>query len=219
MREPLIISNPHQPSSFGKRTGALASTLDLVPTLLDWFNLTYPSYHMTKKKKVVLTGQSLLPLTENKESKERVVFGSQSLHEISMYYPMRMARTHRFKLIRNLNYRSPFPIDQDFYVSPTFQDLLNRSQSHTPTGWYKSIHDYYYRSQYELFDVINDPRETNNLAQNKTFDKVLQKLKFALHNWMNATSDPWLCSPDFILENTPTTALYPTCYPLYNDLD
>jgi hypothetical protein len=24
-------------------------------------------------------------------------------------------------LIHNLNYRSPFPIDQDFYVSPTFQ--------------------------------------------------------------------------------------------------
>uniref|UniRef100_A0A914WRB8 N-sulfoglucosamine sulfohydrolase n=1 Tax=Plectus sambesii TaxID=2011161 RepID=A0A914WRB8_9BILA len=207
MREPLIISNPREPSSFGKRTGALASTLDLVPTLLDWFNVTYPSYHLAKKRKVVLTGQSLLPLTESKPPKERVLFGSQTLHEISMYYPMRMARTHRFKLIRNLNHRSPFPIDQDFYLSPTFQDLLNRSQSHAATGWYKNIHDYYYRPQYELFDVISDPKETKNLAEDKGYAKVFQKLKFQLHNWMNATSDLWLCAPDFILEYTPTTAI------------
>lgn len=66
--------------------------------------------------------RSLLPLTLNVSSAQpRTIFASQSLHEITMYYPMRVARTHRYKLIRNLNYRSPFPIDQDFYVSPTFQ--------------------------------------------------------------------------------------------------
>lgn len=38
-----------------------------------------------------------------------------------MYYPMRAIRTKRYKLIHNINYKMPFPIDQDFYVSPTFQ--------------------------------------------------------------------------------------------------
>ncbi len=68
--------------------------------------------------------RSLLPLTMSNQSvnfESRTIFASQSLHEIAMYYPMRVARSHRYKLIHNLNYRSPFPIDQDFYVSPTFQ--------------------------------------------------------------------------------------------------
>jgi hypothetical protein len=38
-----------------------------------------------------------------------------------MYYPMRAIRTKKFKLIHNINYKMPFPIDQDFYLSSTFQ--------------------------------------------------------------------------------------------------
>jgi len=49
------------------------------------------------------------------------IFASQTHHEVTMYYPMRAIRTKRYKLIHNINYRMPFPIDQDFYVSPTFQ--------------------------------------------------------------------------------------------------
>ncbi len=49
------------------------------------------------------------------------VFGSHNLHEVTMYYPMRFVRTERHKLIHNLNFRSSFPIDQDFYISNSFQ--------------------------------------------------------------------------------------------------
>lgn len=52
---------------------------------------------------------------------DRFVFGSHSFHEVTMAYPMRYVRSKRFKLIHNLNFWSPFPIDQDFYISPTFQ--------------------------------------------------------------------------------------------------
>ena len=112
MREPMIISNPLERRSFGQRTTSLASTLDVMPTLLEWFNITYPSYHLFNrpKMKVKLTGKSLLPLTESFDKtkienvepsgKTRLLFGSQSLHEITMDYPMRMVRSDRFKLIR-----------------------------------------------------------------------------------------------------------------------
>lgn len=53
------------------------------------------------------------------------MFASQTHHEITMYYPMRAVRTRRYKLIHNLNYGMPFPIDQDLYVSPTFQVSLS----------------------------------------------------------------------------------------------
>ena len=41
-----------------------------------------------------------------------------------MPYPMRYVRSRRYKLIHNLNFWAPFPIDQDFYLSPTFQVCL-----------------------------------------------------------------------------------------------
>ena len=55
---------------------------------------------------------------------DAAVFASQTHHEITMYYPMRAVRTKRWKLIHNLNFKMPFPIDQDFYISPTFQVIL-----------------------------------------------------------------------------------------------
>ncbi len=57
-------------------------------------------------------------------SEDRSVFGSHSFHEVTMAYPMRFVRTKRFKLIHNINYQIPFPIDQDFYISPTFQVII-----------------------------------------------------------------------------------------------
>ena len=55
------------------------------------------------------------------QSLQDVLFGSHNMHEVTMHYPMRYARSQRYKLIHNLNYRAMFPIDQDFYISPSFQ--------------------------------------------------------------------------------------------------
>ncbi len=40
-----------------------------------------------------------------------------NLHEITMYYPMRVQRN---KLIENLDYKMPYPIAIDIYSSSTF---------------------------------------------------------------------------------------------------
>ena len=104
-----------------------ASLLDVVPTVLDWFDLTYPDYHILKPDRPTrLLGRSLLPLLKNKDDGQQIrnasFYGSHITHEVTMNYPMRaiVDSQGRFKLIHNLNYRSPFPIDQDFYMSPTF---------------------------------------------------------------------------------------------------
>lgn len=69
-----------------------------------------------------------------------------------MYYPIRSIHQGVYHLLHNLHYRMPFPIDQDLYVSPTFQDLLNRTRLREPTHWFKSLEQYYYRERWELFD-------------------------------------------------------------------
>lgn len=129
MREPMFISSPLNKKRRNQVTYAMTSLLDIVPTMLEWYNVSMndandiDSNSINSKNHPVLTGKSLLPLLESEppENPDAAVYASQSYHEITMNYPMRAIRTKRYKLIHNINYRAPFPIDQDFYVSPTFQ--------------------------------------------------------------------------------------------------
>ncbi|CAN2391568.1 N-sulfoglucosamine sulfohydrolase, partial [Pristimantis euphronides] len=138
--EPLLISSPGQPRCCGEVSQSFASLLDITPTVLDWFSVPYPDYKIFGKN-VKLTGKSLLPALEA-EQLWTTVFGSQSHHEVTMYYPMRSVQHMQYLLIHNLNFKMPFPIDQDFYVSPTFQDLMNRTISGQSTNWFKTLHSY-----------------------------------------------------------------------------
>ena len=190
-----------------------ASFADLTPTVLDWFSIPYPRYAIFGSKTVQLTGRSLLPALEA-EPPWTTVFGSQSLHEVTMAYPMRSVQRGGFRLVHNLHFKMPFPIDQDVYVSPTFQDLLNRTVAGQPTGWYKDLHRYYYRERWELYDRSRDPRETQNLAADPRYAQVLELLRSQLAKWQWETNDPWVCAPDGVLEEK----LSPQCRPLHNGL-
>ena len=159
---------------------------------MDWFSIPYPSYAIFGTKTVQLTGRSLLPVLEA-EALWTTVFGSQSYHEVTMAYPMRSVHHQNFHLVHNLHFKMPFPIDQDFYVSPTFQDLLNRTTAGQPTGWYKDLHQYYYRERWELYDRNQDPHETHNLAADPRYAQVLELLGRTVNH--DSTSrinqEPW----------------------------
>lgn len=75
------------------------------------------------------------------------------LRQVTMHYPIRSVQQGAYHLLDNMHYRMPFPVDQDLYVSPTFQDLLNRTRLGQPTHWFKSLQQYYYRERWELFDL------------------------------------------------------------------
>uniref|UniRef100_K9IKV6 Putative sulfatase n=1 Tax=Desmodus rotundus TaxID=9430 RepID=K9IKV6_DESRO len=211
--EPLLVSSPEHPQRWGQVSEAHVSLLDLTPTVLDWFSIPYPRYAIFGSKTVQLTGRSLLPALEA-EPPWTTVFGSQSLHEVTMAYPMRSVQRGGFRLVHNLHFKMPFPIDQDVYVSPTFQDLLNRTVAGQPTGWYKDLHRYYYRERWELYDRSRDPRETQNLAADPRYAQVLELLRSQLAKWQWETNDPWVCAPDGVLEEK----LSPQCRPLHNGL-
>ncbi|CAG0923877.1 unnamed protein product [Notodromas monacha] len=120
---PLIVSTPTGTKSI---VDASVTLLDIFPTILDWFDVPLPRYSLKHKgKPVEFTGTSLLPILKSEspqsEFSTRPVFMSHSLHEITMYYPMRAVRIGEVKIIQNLSWRLPFPIDEDFYMSPTFQ--------------------------------------------------------------------------------------------------
>ncbi|XP_044253701.1 N-sulphoglucosamine sulphohydrolase [Tribolium madens] len=213
--EPMFISSPLHKERRNQVTYSLTSLLDIVPTVLDWFNITEESNEIINRK---LTGKSLLPLLveEPQNTTNEAIFASHNLHEVTMYYPMRMIRTHRYKLLHNLNYQTPFPIDQDFYLSPTFQGILNRTKAKENLYWFKTLKQYYNRPEWELYDLKHDPVEVNNLAGKNEYKNVMQELEKRLSEWQNATNDPWICSPHSVLENKGDYANNPQCMPLYN---
>ncbi|GAB1599169.1 N-sulphoglucosamine sulphohydrolase-like [Argonauta hians] len=223
--EPFLISSPLNPQKWGQRSDTLVSLLDIVPTILDWFQIHYPHYKLFNNH-VKLTGNSLLPLLHvqpetyiNHHPKEvTAVYSSHNLHEVTMYYPMRSVRTTNYRLIHNLNYKMPYPIDQDFYLSATFLDLLNRTRSKLPTGWSKTLHQYYYRDQWELYDLQNDTAELVNVAYKPEYEPTLKYLKNLLHHWQNITDDPWICGSDAVLESSGYYKFRPECMPLDNEL-
>ncbi|XP_055640925.1 N-sulphoglucosamine sulphohydrolase [Toxorhynchites rutilus septentrionalis] len=228
MAEPMFIRSPDPKCRRNAVTYSMTSHLDLMPTFLDWFNVTYPEELPEilvdvetnaidqKPVKPTLTGKSLLPLlyAEPPVDPDQAVFASQSYHEITMSYPMRAVRTKRYKLIHNLNYRLPFPIDQDFYISPTFQDMLNRTASKQDLRWYKTLRQYYYRPEWELFDLKLDPAERKNLVRKSVGKEVFEKLKTKLLRWQEQTDDPFRCLPGGVLLDTGEFLNNATCLPL-----
>ncbi|CAL7941258.1 unnamed protein product [Xylocopa violacea] len=217
LAEPMIIRSPIPGHRRNSVTHSLTSLLDIVPTLLDWFDIPYmdlPSFDTNEVSHPSLTGKSLLPLfVQEPVENDTAVFASQTHHEVTMYYPMRAIRTKRFKLIHNINYKMPFPIDQDFYVSPTFQDLLNRTRNKQPLPWYKTLEKYYDRPEWELYDLKYDPEEKNNIASKSSAKQTFIDLQERLFKWQKITADPWLCAPRGILniESSGTQ-----CMPLEN---
>ncbi|CAH1775761.1 unnamed protein product [Owenia fusiformis] len=221
IREPFFISSPQHPESWGKVNDGLVSHVDIVPTILDWYGLSYPHYKILKghtHPEVKLTGNSLLSLIKDHSASADAVFTSHNLHEVTMYYPMRAVRTKQYKLIHNLNYKMPFPIDQDFYLAPSFQDILNHTKQGKPTQWFKTLKEYYYREQWELYDLIADPKETKNLAYIRDYQPIYKELSERLNRWQNATDDAWICAPSSVLENAGYYKTNPICMGMDNDL-
>ncbi|CAG5122664.1 unnamed protein product [Candidula unifasciata] len=211
MGEPMMMSSPFHKDNWGKFSHALASTMDFAPTILDWFNISYPQY-MLNGGRVSLTGRSLLPLAADPAASGFThVFSSHNFHEVTMAYPMRVIVNQQYRLIHNINHGAPYPLATDLYNSWTFQDILNRTKSGQPTHWFKGLRQYYYRDEWELFDLENDPQELKNRAYDSGYSQVFKQLNQTLAQWLQATGDPWRCMPHSVLFDD-------QCYPMYNEI-
>ncbi|XP_071479780.1 N-sulphoglucosamine sulphohydrolase-like [Diadema antillarum] len=225
MGEPMLVSNPFVKDRWGQVSDAMTSTMDIVPTVLDWFGIPSPGKEGSPSKgqqtgvkketesATKLTGHSMLPLTQSEPSTGwDHVYASHNFHEVTMYYPMRVIRNRRYRLIHNLNNRAPYPMATDLYACPTFLEILNNTESGRPTNWFKTLNKYYYRDEWELYDLQNDPHEVVNLANDPAHQDVRQNLTSQLHSWLMETDDTWHCYPEGV-------RFKGGCGPLYNDPD
>lgn len=177
---PLIVRSPQQ-SKRGLVNQAMVSFTDVAPTILDYAGV---------KPDAAMLGRSFLPILEQEKPKDwDTVYASHQFHEITMYYPMRMIRTRTHKLIHNLAYPLRYPFASDLHDSQMWQGILKRNDTMMGERPRKNFE---HRPEWELYDLTQDPKELNNLAQKPEQAELLKELQGKLKQWRTETKDPWL---------------------------
>jgi N-sulfoglucosamine sulfohydrolase len=181
LRVPLIVRLPGGPTA-GRTTRAMVSLADLTPTLLDLAGAQTAGLR--------LDGRSFTPLFREPDAAGwDEVYGTHTFHEVEMYYPMRMVRTRRYKLIYNVAHELTFPFAEDLYYASTWIDA--RRAPARPFGR-RPMEQFLHRPRIELYDLKADPDETHNLAGDRAHAQIEAELVAKLKAFQSRTGDPWL---------------------------
>jgi arylsulfatase A-like enzyme len=158
--------------SGGKVYDALVSHIDLFPTICDLLSIDRPRW---------LQGVSLLPLVQGQvEQVRETIFAEVTYH--AAYEPQRAVRTERWKYIRRFDHHLG-PVLPNCDDSPSKEVLLQH-------GWRERS-----RPLEQLYDLIFDPNEANNMANDLSVTVVLEDMRTRLDDWMRQTNDPLLHGP------------------------
>lgn len=178
MRLPCIVKLPNSQRR-GFIQDAMISWVDITPTLLEFAGVSSAGKQ----------GRSFKPIIEQEAvAGWDEVYASHSMHEITMYYPMRVLRERRYKLIVNLAHELPFPMALDLEHSFTWQE--NQKVKATLYGK-RTVAAYLHRPRFELYDLQNDPGELQNIANNPRYKAELTRMLTKLKRFQQQTRDPW----------------------------
>ncbi len=191
----LILRGP-EPFNGGRVIDALVSHIDIYPTVCEYVGIERPSF---------LQGVSLLPLLHGQQTSVRdEIFAGSTWH--AAYEPQRAVRTERHKFIRRWGDRLT-PVLANTDDGPS-KDLL------LAAGWAKRE-----IPKEQLYDLLFDPNEANNLLADPDYADVLADLRARLDQWMRDTDDPLLAGyvdpppgveinlPDQLSATEPTTRI------------
>lgn len=163
---PLIIYDPRSSKNGGKRTNALALSIDIAPTILELGGATIPP---------TVQGTSLVPLLSDPELKIRNYAFAENLWSTIFGNPrIESIRDQRYKYIRYFtNDDSPWVErrhEKKFYgVSRTQRDLYTKWRTATIKGE-RPIYE-------ELYDLATDPGETANLVAEPSQQQRLEHMR------------------------------------------
>lgn len=174
----------------GSVTDAMLSQIDVLPSLCECIGIDAPDWAQ---------GHSFMPLLRGETQKVRdAVFAEVTFH--SAYDPRRCVRTERYKYIKHFDGRD--------HIS-----LANCDDGPAKVYWIEQGWGEQPRDNEQLYDLIFDPNETNNLAGDPRNKAILQDMRGRLDQWMQDTDDPMLAgfvSPPPGTRITPTEAGSPS---------
>ena len=157
----------------GRVIDAMISQIDLFPTLCEMLEIDEPSW---------LQGKSFMPIMQGKVDEiNDEIFAEVSYH--AAYEPQRAVRTQRYKYIRR------YVAEHTGHTGPV---LANCDDSISKDLWLE--HGWRERTvpNEQLYDLLFDPNEINNLAEEPRVQEVLNEMRNRLQSWMERTDDPIL---------------------------
>jgi N-sulfoglucosamine sulfohydrolase len=164
----LVLRGP-EPFNRGRVIDALVSHIDIYPTVCEYLEIERPPF---------LQGVSLLALLRGHTASAREeIFAGSTWH--AAYEPQRAVRTARHKYIRRWGERLT-PVLANTDDGPS-KDLLLRN------GWAERV-----IAKEQLYDLVFDPNEANNVLEDPAYAGVLVDLRGRLEGWMRDTDDPLL---------------------------
>lgn len=156
----------------GKVIDGMVSHIDIFPTICELLEIEMPTW---------LQGTSLMPLIRGEaEEINDEIFADVTYH--AAYEPKRCVRTKRWKYIRRFDHREK-------PVLPNCDDSLSKDVW-LEHGWGERE-----VAAEALYDLVFDPNEAHNLADDPDKASVLEAMRQRLQDWMERTDDPLLKGP------------------------
>jgi N-sulfoglucosamine sulfohydrolase len=177
IRTPLIISGKGVPKDKVHNNG-LISLIDFAPTIMDLAGIeTKPQQMYGESFKSIIQD----PTKRGRES----VFSERNWHGGAQEY-IRSVRTEQYKYIWNGRPELAFVSPGEVVKSPSFDELKKglNAGSLTPA---QSLIFASPRPEVEIYDVIADPYELNNIATE--VPEVAEQLRQLLNTWQLETND------------------------------
>jgi len=150
----------------GRASDALVSQIDVFPTLCEILGIPKPDW---------LQGKSLLPILDGQaEQVNEEIYTQVTFHVVPE--AVRSVRTQRYKYIRR-------------FGGPTTTVLPNIDNGLTKTYMLENGFAEKPLPREELYDLIFDPAERDNLVADVNHAQVLDVLRNNLESWMRKTGD------------------------------
>jgi arylsulfatase A-like enzyme len=178
-RTPLILTWPKVIWPGQSYIRGIVSTIDLRGTLLEVAGSTGAE----------IKRQSFAALLTNPGGYggSEYVFSERNWHDCDEH--QRAVRTSRFKLIRTDAYTElPLCTAADIGGSPSFQALRVRAKSGRLTAAQQRLFESP-RARLELYDVVADPWELRNVAEDPRYARELRELSSVLEKWIEQSDD------------------------------
>lgn len=213
LKVPFVVRNP-----YGRKRGivspALISHVDIPPSLLDFAGGLDPETNGPKQWQDPNAfwrargeameenragghdfrsyhGKSWISILEDPDAEHwDTIFASHTFHEIQMYYPMRVVRDRRYKLIWNIAAGLPYPFASDLWAASSWQAQYRKGMD-APYGA-RTVGQFIHRPSFEFYDIAADPEETRNLASDPNHAAVLLEYQAKLKELQKRTEDPWI---------------------------
>ena len=204
-RMPLVI---RWPSKIPKNieVDEFVNFVDFGPTFLEAAGIDIPKE---------MSGKSLLSLFTNSSQVDRdQVYLERERHanvrKGDLSYPMRAVRNHEFLYIRNF-FPDRWPagdptahqaVGQWGDVDNSISKFLIMNMENDPTSPDYFELSFAKRAKEELYDVIGDPFQLVNLAENQEYNVQISEMRSLLNNWMVESEDIRAEDPESVFWDT-----------------